>query len=243
MPLQRVWLALILVALAAPPALAQRKPKPKPPTVSVATLRAQVASLTTERDDLKAQVGTLEKCPEELASALRSRDLARAEASGVKRELDQLRASLRDDQKGGEALLAEAQRAKADLATCRSQMEGLRQQLEEANARLQGTAVQEGTLVPLSPDITPARPLNLDRVTPSVKKVGPAVVVVNVLVSEKGDALETRLLQGLRGDSEWVRKAHEACLEAAKRLVFDPARAGESKVRVKVWQGVGFYLD
>jgi hypothetical protein len=69
------------------------------------------------------------------------------------------------------------------------------------------------------------------------------VVVVNVLVSEGGDVLDTRLLQGLHGHGEWVDKANASCVEAAKRLVFDPARAADGKTKVRVWQGVGFLLD
>jgi hypothetical protein len=91
--------------------------------------------------------------------------------------------------------------------------------------------------------VTAARILNLNRVVPKRKKVDRGVVVVNALVSEKGEVLATRLLQGLPGEGENVQKANEACVEAAKRLVFDPARAADGKTPVKVWQGVGFYLE
>ena len=40
-----------------------------------------------------------------------------------------------------------------------------------------------------------------------------------------------------------AREADEACLEAAKRIVFDPACAKDGKTHFKVWQGVGFFLD
>jgi hypothetical protein len=66
---------------------------------------------------------------------------------------------------------------------------------------------------------------------------------VNVLVSENGEVLDTRLLQGLHGHGEWVDKANAACVDQAKRLVFDPARSTDGKTKVRVWQGVGFYLD
>jgi hypothetical protein len=66
---------------------------------------------------------------------------------------------------------------------------------------------------------------------------------VNVLISERGDVLGARLLQGLRGEGEWVDKANAACVEAAKSIVFDPARAADGKTKVRVWQGVGFRLD
>ena len=95
----------------------------------------------------------------------------------------------------------------------------------------------------ITPDITPARPMNLNRVTPSAKHVSRGVVVVNVLVSESGDVLDPRLLQGLPGSGEWVDKANAACVDAAKRLVFDPARAADGRTKVRVWQGVGFLID
>ena len=69
------------------------------------------------------------------------------------------------------------------------------------------------------------------------------VVVVNVLVSDKGDVLASRLLQGLPDSSPEAAVANEACVDAAKRIVFDPAASKDGKTRFKVWQGVGFYLD
>jgi len=55
--------------------------------------------------------------------------------------------------------------------------------------------------------------------------------------------LAARLLQGLPGESAVARQAEEACLEAAKHIVFDPAASADGKTKFKVWQGVGFYLD
>jgi seryl-tRNA synthetase len=241
------WLWIVLAAMTVFPAMAQRKTKQKAatatPTAVVAALKSQIKELTVERDGLKAKIANLGDLPEEMASALRSRDLARQEAEASKRELDQFKSSLKENQKGGDTLLKDLHQSRKELAECKTQSEVLKQQLDKANSMLTGTSIQEGALVTITPEVTPARPLNLNRVTPRVKKVGPAVVVVNVLISENGDVLDTRLLQGLPGDNEWVTKAHEACLEAAKRLVFDPARTGEAKIRVKVWQGVGFYLD
>ena len=107
----------------------------------------------------------------------------------------------------------------------------------------------EGDLVPLSEDIQPARPINLNRATPRLKSSGllssrpKGVVVVNVLINEKGDVVAARLIQGLPGDSLDAKEAGEACVEAAKHIVFDPASSKDGKTRFKVWQGVGFYLD
>lgn len=87
--------------------------------------------------------------------------------------------------------------------------------------------------------------MNLDRVNP---RLGPSwgrprgMVIVNVLINERGEVLAARILQGLAGESSEIKDANEACLESAKRVVFDPARSKEGR-RVKVWQAVGFYLD
>jgi hypothetical protein len=102
--------------------------------------------------------------------------------------------------------------------------------------------VDEGALVALTENVVPARPVNLSRINPRVKKAS-GVVVVNVLVSETGDVLDVSLLQGLAGDGEWARLANMDCVESAKRLVFEPARANRGQTKVKVWQPVGFYLE
>lgn len=215
-------------------------PKAKAP--SAAQLQAQVKRLTAERDELKTRLAATESLQRDLTASQKSRELAREEAEAARRELDQLRSALRENQAGGESLLRDLQKAEAERGAALSEVERLRAALGEAEARLRGR-VDEGELVVLSREITPARPLNLARVTPTARKVSRGVVVVQVLVSENGEVLDSRLLQPLPGEGEWVEKANEACVEAAKRLVFDPARAADGKTRVRVWQGVGFLLD
>ncbi len=219
--------------------LSAAPPKPKATT---AQLQAQVKRLTAERDGLKTRLAATESLQRDLAEAQRSRDLAREEAEAARKALDQLRGVLKENQSGGENLLRDVQKAEAERAAALAEVERLRKALGEAEARLRGR-VDEGELVVLGREITPARPLNLSRVTPSARKVSRGVVVVQVLVSENGEVLDSRLLQPLPGEGEWVQKANEACVEAAKRLVFDPARAADGKTRVRVWQGVAFYLD
>lgn len=229
--------ACLLCSLAILPAA---PPKAKAP--SAAQLQAQVKRLTAERDELKTRLAATESLQRDLTAAQKSRDLAREEADAIRRELDQLRAVLKENQSGGENLLRDVQRAEAERSAALVEVERLRTALGEAEAHLRGR-VDEGELVSLSREITPARPLNLARVTPSARKVSRGVVVVQVLVSENGEVLDSRLLQPLPGEGEWVQKANEACVEAAKRLVFDPARAADGKTRVRVWQGVGFQID
>lgn len=254
-------LPALLVLTALPVGAAQRKtrPKPKSPQAVIAELKAQVKSLSSELEDARSEarksgealakaetkLGAGATATEELSSVRASRDLARAEAERSRKELESLKANLSENRSGEESLLKQIRSAQAAQEEAEKKAEALKLQLEEAQARLAGEKISEGSLVPLGTDITPARPINLSRVRPSAPRgVDRGVVVVNVLVSEKGDALEVRLLQGLpEKDGEAVKKAHDLCLDAAKRLVFDPARAADGKTRVKVWQGVGFYLD
>nr|WP_320134119.1 hypothetical protein [uncultured Holophaga sp.] len=228
---------LVLALLITLPALAAAKPR----TPSVKQLQSEIKALTGERDELKDRLAATESLQQEAAEARKGRDLARGESADLKRELDQLKGTLAENQHGLDNILADLRKAKAESAGLQEENAGLKKKLDEAEARLQGHT-ETGLPVVLSSAVTPARPMNLDRLTPSIARAH-GVVVVNVLVSEAGDALEVRLLQGIRGEGERAKAANQACLEAAKRLVFDPARGADGKTPVKVWQGVGFYLD
>ena len=212
----------------------------KPPTL--AQLQAQLKAVTQDRDDLKERLAATESLQSELVEAQKSRDLARQETAASRKELEQMKSALADNQGGTDVILNDLRKAKADLAACTAALQGFKGEAE-ARKEKQGAPASEGALVVLSPEIIPARPMNLSKVTPKAKKVSGGVVVVNVLISEKGDVLGSRLIQGLRGEGEWVDKANAACVEAAKLIVFDPARAADGKTKVKVWQGVGFLLD
>jgi seryl-tRNA synthetase len=214
------------------------------PKVSAAQkqLQAQLQAVTAERDDLKDRLAATESLQEDLAASQKSRDMARQETDSVRKELEQMKNTLAENQGSSDTILAELQKAKADLAASLAANEALRTTLA-ADKEKQAAPTLEGALVPIGPDILPARPLNLNRITPKARKVNSGVVVVNVLVSENGEVLDTRLLQGLPGQGEWVDKANAACVEQAKRIVFDPARTADGKTKVRVWQGVGFLLD
>jgi len=234
----RIALSLLLIAM---PLAAAKKP-------TAAQLQAQVKRLTEERDDLKQRLAATEVLQQEAAGAKKARDLARGEADAARKEADQLKAALRENQGGGDAILNELQEAKLDLEETKAEAERLRAQ--NASLQFKANAVPgEGDLVQLSDEIQPARPINLSRATPQVKASGlfsarpKGVVVVQVLISEKGDVLSARLLQGLPGDTPDAKGAGEACVEAAKHLVFDPATSKDGKTHFKVWQGVGFFLD
>lgn len=235
-------LALSLLPLSAAPQRGRSKAKPKPKPASASQIQEQVKRLQAERDVLKEKLASYDGVQQELAASQRSRDLAREEAEKARKDLDLIKSSLSENKDGGEALLQDLTKAKREVVDLTTQNERLAKELDQANARLTGK-VGEGALLPITPDITPARPMNLRKVTPKAKKVDRGVVVVNVLVSEIGEVLDAKLLQGLPGEGEWVLKANEACVDAAKRVVFDPARAADGKTRIRVWQGVGFLLD
>jgi seryl-tRNA synthetase len=227
------------VILAPSVALPAKGAKPKPPAVSQA--QAQLKKVTQERDELKDRLAATESLQEDLAAAQKSRDMARQETERSRRELEQMKSALAENQGSADTILNELQKTKAELAAAKEALASIKGEAEERKEKLAAPAA-EGALVPITPDITPARPINLGRITPKAKKVT-GVVVVNVLVGENGEVLDTRLLQGLPGDSEWVAKGNAACVEAARRIVFDPARAADGRTKVRVWQGVGFMLE
>ena len=229
------WTLAVLICVV--PAIAAPKPKLKPPTT--AQLQALVKKLTQERDDMKERLAATESLQQDFAAAQKSKELARQEAEGLRKELDEIKSSLNENQSGSDAILNDLRKAKADLDACISEKQTLAKGLEDANAKAQpDTQVTAGTS-----DLIPAKPINLNRVTPKVRNVNRGVVVVNVLISESGEALDTRLIQGLPGDDVNVRNANEACLESAKRIVFDPARSADGVNKVRVWQAVGFMVD
>lgn len=234
----RIALALLLITM---PLAAARKP-------SVAQLEAQVKRLTEERDGLKQRLAATEALQQDLLAAQNARDQAKTEAEAAHHEVDQVRSVLQENQHSSDTILKELQAAKQEALDARSEAE----KLKAVNAELQkqaNAAPAEGDLVVLGESIVPARPLNLNRVTPRLKAASlfaarpKGVVVVNVLISEKGEVVAARLVQGLPGDDAEAREAGEACVEAAKKVVFDPAASRDGKTRFKVWQGVGFFLD
>ena len=230
---------MLLPLLLAVPAPAAVKPKAAAP--AAAHLQAQLKKVIEERDDLKRRLAATESLQEELAASQKSREMARQETQAIRKELDQMKSALAENQGSADTILTELQKAKRETASAKAALEALRKESAASKEKLTAPAA-EGTLVVVTPEITPATPMNLSRITPKTRRVS-GVVVVNVLVSESGDVLDARLLQGLPGDNKYVVAANAACVEAAKRIVFDPARAADGKTRVRVWQGVGFFLE
>lgn len=209
----------------------------------VATLQRQVRALTEERDALKLKVDDFPfMMRQENAELYRQLDEAMAQKEEAIEKLEQIEETLKENQTGGNSLLRELQQAREDLKGSNNRIEELEYEITLLKERVEDSEnIKEGALVHLGPDIIPAKCLNLRRMTPSVRKASGSVVV-NCLVNEMGDPIEVCLVQKLPGDeTEWTEKAHEACLDAAKRLVFEPATTKDG-IRLKVWQGVAFHL-
>ena len=234
----RVPLALLMIAM---PLAAAKRP-------TVAQLQAQVRKLTEERDALKQRLAATDSLQQDLVAAQQARDQAKADAEAARKEADQLKANLKANVSGGDTLLKDLETARRSAEAAQTELARVKAENEELRQQAAATP-KEGDLVMLSKEIQPARPLNLNRATPRIKASGlfssrpTGVVVVNVLISEKGEVLDARLLQGLPGDSPEAKAADEACVQSAKNLVFDPATSKDGSTRFKVWQGVGFYLD
>jgi len=230
---------LLLTCLVALPALAQQNRN-----TQVASLQRQVKTLTEERDALKLKVDEIPSIlRQEHAELFRQLDEAETQREQAIAELDQLKSTLRENQAGGDAILRELQQVRSELRNRNSRIELLEKEITSLQTSLDDkTAIREGALVHFGPDIIPAKCLNLGRMTPSVRRAS-GVIVVNCLINELGDPVDVQLIQGLPGkETEWTIKAQEECIEAAKRLVFEPATTKDGNVRLKVWQGVGFIL-
>lgn len=207
-------------------------------------VQQKVPNLNTEQDKVQELLTANEVLGEELATIKLSREVAKQEAQNARNELEQMKNAMKENQNSMDAILNDLQNAKKDLANTVTANEILRSTLTE-NYRKMKKPVKDGDLVPLTPDITPARPMNLNRLTikTNYNSHSRGVVVVNVLVSENGEVLDAKLLQGLFGHGELVDKANSDCVEQAKRIIFDPAQTADGKTRVRVWQGVGILLN
>lgn len=194
-----------------------------------------------EKDELKDCLSKNKALLEELNTVKVSRDMARQETNSIRKELEQIKNIMAENQGSIDVLLNDLKNTKKELAEALVTKGALLKAIEEANQKIK-TSINAGDLVIITPEIIPACPINLNRITPKIKG-SYGVVVVNVLINENGEVLDTKLLQGLPGTSESVNKANAICVEQAKRLIFDPAKTAYDKIKVRVWQGVGFFLN
>lgn len=240
--MRRAALALLLATLPLSLAAAGQARK-APAKVSVAQLKTEIKQLTAERDALQAKLDAQQALPSQLADAQASRDQYKAQAAAASQELASLKAMMKENAGDADALLKGVAKAKDQLAACQAERDRLAKENADLKRRLEGP-FQAGDLVIEGEAIAPARPLNLYKVTPRLSGWShpKGIVVVNVKVNERGEVTAARMLQPLPGDDAKVKDANAACVDAAKRVVFDPARTADG-TPVQVWQGVGFYLD
>jgi TonB family protein len=108
---------------------------------------------------------------------------------------------------------------------------------EPSQAVAEDPPAREGDLVALEDvDIVPEIAKRVDPKYPSLafqRGVG-GKVLINVLISETGDVIETALIKGIQGPYGF----NEDCIDAVKQWKFVPAF--KNGVKVKVWKAISF---
>jgi protein TonB len=97
--------------------------------------------------------------------------------------------------------------------------------------------IKTGELIPLEDvDIEPEIAKRIDPKYPSVafQRGIEGKVVINVLISESGDVIETALIKGISGPFGF----NEDCINAVRQWKFVPAF--KDGVKVKVWKTISF---
>ena len=110
-------------------------------------------------------------------------------------------------------------------------------QPEEPSQDEENPPVEEGDLVPLEDvDIVPEIASRVDPKYPSVafQRGVEGKVVINVLISETGDVIETAMIKGIQGPYGF----NEECSDAVRQWKFVPAF--KNGVKVKVWKTISF---
>ncbi len=110
-------------------------------------------------------------------------------------------------------------------------------QPEELSQDEENPPAEEGDLVPLEDvDIVPEIASRVDPKYPSVafQRGVEGKVVINVLISETGDVIETAMIKGIQGPYGF----NEECIDAVRQWKFVPAF--KNGVKVKVWKTISF---
>ena len=225
--------------------LAAQNTKTVPKVISILRqpqIQNEASSVDIEQHDIEEELlATNQALREELATVKISLDLAKKEVREAHKELEHMRNAVAENQDSMDAILNDLQGVKKDLANATIANESLRSKLVESSKK-NNIHMNDGSVVPITPDIIPARPMNLGRIAIKSGHQNRGIVVVNVLINENGEVLDTKLLQGLPGHGESIDAANATCVERAKQLMFDPARTIDGKTKVRVWQGVGMVL-
>ena len=108
---------------------------------------------------------------------------------------------------------------------------------DQSQAAVEEPPVREGDLVALEDvDILPEIKKRVDPKYPSVafQRGVEGKVLINVLISETGDVIETALIKGIQGPYGF----NEDCIEAVRQWKFVPAF--KNGIKVKVWKSISF---
>lgn len=108
---------------------------------------------------------------------------------------------------------------------------------EPSQTGAENPPVEEGDLVPLEDvDIAPEVAQRVDPKYPGVafQRGVEGKVVINVLISETGDVIETAMIKGIQGPYGF----NEECTDAVRQWKFVPAF--KNGVKVKVWKTISF---
>ena len=108
---------------------------------------------------------------------------------------------------------------------------------EDSRMEIEKASVAPGDLIPLEDvDIEPEIAKRVDPKYPSVafQRGIEGKVVINVLISESGDVIETALIKGIPGPFGF----NEDCTKAVRQWKFVPAF--KDGVKVKVWKTISF---
>jgi TonB family protein len=111
------------------------------------------------------------------------------------------------------------------------------QPVEETQADAEVPPAEEGDLVALEDvDIQPEIAKRVDPKYPSLafQRGVEGKVLINVLISESGDVIETSLIKGIQGPYGF----NEDCINAVREWKFVPAF--KNGVKVKVWKAISF---
>ncbi len=108
---------------------------------------------------------------------------------------------------------------------------------DQSQAAVEEPPVREGDLLALEDvDIPPEIKKRVDPKYPSVafQRGVEGKVLINVLISETGDVIETALIKGIQGPYGF----NEDCTEAVRQWKFVPAF--KNGIKVKVWKSISF---
>lgn len=194
----------------------------------------------------------LQKLNEDLASTRTTLTTTQNTLKETQDTLDSTKKVVEEQKLAYEDLTKEHNTTKKALANTKDTLTKTQDELTNMKADRKrwfevATNTLDGALVHLTPQIVPARPLNIEQVRPpratGLTERVKGVIVVSCWVDAKGKVKSVRMIQPLPGSSYDVKELNRAYQDAATRLVFEPAMSSDGSKHFQVWQGVGFLVD